>query len=87
MKTNHCCLLLAVLAAVTASTRAEPFVQNPEDRARIADALPARAIVQPAKPRRLLIFTRNVGYGGHPSITYANEAFSQLGRKTGAFET
>jgi type 1 glutamine amidotransferase len=66
---------------------AESFVKNDEDRARIENALPERAIVQPARARRLLIFTRNVGYGGHASIAYANEAFSLMGRKTGAFET
>ncbi len=67
--------------------RAESFVQNADERARIEQALPAKAVVQPLKPRRLLIFTLNVGYGGHPSIAYANEAFTLMGRKTGAFET
>jgi len=65
----------------------EPFVKSSDDRARIEQALPPRAIVPPVKPRRLLIFTLNVGYGGHPSIAYANEAFTAMGRKTGAFET
>ena len=66
---------------------AQSFVNNAEDRARIEQALPEKAIVTPLRPRRLLIFTRNVGYGGHASIAYANEAFTLLGRKTGAFET
>ncbi|MCW5554681.1 MAG: ThuA domain-containing protein [Verrucomicrobiae bacterium] len=66
---------------------AESFVKNPEERARIEQAVPTKALVQPVKPRRLLIFTLNVGYGGHPSIAHANEAFTLMGKKTGAFET
>jgi len=66
---------------------AETFIQNAEERARIEQAVPQKAIVQPTKPRRLLIFTLNVGYGGHPSIAYANEAFTLMGKRTGAFET
>jgi type 1 glutamine amidotransferase len=66
---------------------ADFFVKNAEERARIEQAVPVKAIVQPAKPRRLLIFTLNVGYGGHPSIGHANEAFTLMGKKTGAFET
>jgi type 1 glutamine amidotransferase/sugar phosphate isomerase/epimerase len=65
---------------------AESFVKNAEERERIEQALPGKAIVQPAKPRRLLIFTLNVGYGGHPSIAHASEAFTLMGKRTGAFE-
>jgi type 1 glutamine amidotransferase/sugar phosphate isomerase/epimerase len=60
---------------------------NPEERARIEQALPSRATVQPQKPRRLLIFDLNVNYGGHASIPYANYAFVRMGEKTGAYET
>ena len=56
------------------------------DRARIEAALPREPVVRPLKPRRLLIFTRNVGYPGHPSIAHANEAFTRMGQTTGAFE-
>ncbi len=66
---------------------AESFVKNADERAKIEQAIPAKAVVQPTKPRRLLIFTLNVGYGGHPSIAHANEAFTLMGKKTGAFET
>ena len=52
----------------------------------IEEALPERAQVVPAKPRKLLIFDRNVNYGGHRSILHANLAFTRMGRKTGAFE-
>jgi type 1 glutamine amidotransferase/sugar phosphate isomerase/epimerase len=49
--------------------------------------LPAQAFVPPRKPRKLLIFDLNVGYGGHGSIRTANLAFTLMGRKTGAFDT
>ena len=65
---------------------AESFVRSAEDLQRIEQAAPRQAIVPPLKPRRLLIFTLNVGYPGHPSIAYANEAFTLMGRRTGAFE-
>jgi hypothetical protein len=58
-----------------------------EERKRIETALPARAFVTPRKPRKLLIFDLNVGYGGHSSIRTANLAFTMMGAKTGAFET
>ena len=58
-----------------------------EDQQRIEAACPAQAPAKALRPRHLLIFTRNVGYGGHPSIAYANVAFTLLGKKTGSFET
>jgi sugar phosphate isomerase/epimerase/type 1 glutamine amidotransferase len=64
-----------------------PTIKDPSERARIEQSLPEKAIVQPKKPRRLLVFTLNVGYGGHPSIAHANEAVTLMGRKTGAYET
>lgn len=64
-----------------------PAVTDPEELKRIEAALPAKAFATPRKPRRLLIFDLNVGYGGHASITTANTAFALMGRKTGAFET
>ncbi|MCL5098820.1 MAG: ThuA domain-containing protein [Candidatus Omnitrophica bacterium] len=70
-----------------ASSPIEPFVNNPDDRLKIEQAIPAKAIVRPRAPRKLLIFDLNVGYGGHPSAAYAEQAFALMGRKTGAFET
>lgn len=57
------------------------------ERELIEAALPARAPARPARPRKLLIFDRNVNYGGHGSIPVANLAFELMGRRTGAFET
>lgn len=60
---------------------------GPEEQQRIEAALPDQAVVPPLKPRKLLIFDLNVGYGGHGSIPTANLAFTLMGQKTGAFET
>ena len=51
------------------------------------EAIPSRAPARPSKPRKLLIFELNVGYGGHRSIPTASKAFTLMGKKTGAFET
>ncbi|MCP5116663.1 MAG: ThuA domain-containing protein, partial [bacterium] len=67
--------------------RTPPIVVGDADRLKIEQALPTRAVVPPAQPRKLLIFDRNVGYPGHPAIAHANMAFSKMGAKTGAFET
>jgi len=58
-----------------------------DERKKIAAAIPTMAFVRPRKKRRLLIFTLNVGYGGHSSIPTANLAFKLMGERTGAFET
>lgn len=60
---------------------------NAQDRQRIEQAIPTKAYTQPIRPRKLLIFDLNVGYGGHGSIPTANQAFRLMGQKTGAFET
>ncbi len=62
------------------------WVISTEDRAKIMAALPDKAPAQPEKARKLLIFDLNVIYGGHPSRFYANLAFQEMGKKTGAFE-
>ncbi|MBT7300824.1 MAG: TIM barrel protein, partial [Victivallales bacterium] len=54
---------------------------------KLAGKLPTKAPATPAKPRRLLIFDVNVGYGGHPSRFAANDAFTLMGTATGAYET
>jgi len=77
----------ALLSCTLLNAAASPGL-NAEMRQRIEQALPAKATAQPAKPRRLLIFTRNVEYKGHTSsIASACEAFTLMGKKTGAFET
>ncbi|MGD0088758.1 MAG: ThuA domain-containing protein [Planctomycetota bacterium] len=78
--------LLAILCAGVGSAEA-PAVPQLGEQEKITAALPAKACVSPRKPRKLLIFDLNVGYGGHPSAATANQAFTLMGQKTGAFET
>ena len=70
-----------------AVVRAAQTPAGSNERELIEAAIPARAFAPPRKPRKLLIFDRNVNYGGHGSIPTANLAFELMGRKTGAFET
>ena len=62
-------------------------VLDSKNRQRIEAAIPTKAFATPRKPRKLLIFDLNVGYGGHGSIPTANTAFTLMGERTGAFET
>jgi type 1 glutamine amidotransferase/sugar phosphate isomerase/epimerase len=80
-------LLLVASIVRGAETIPAPYVADAAERGRILAALPKAAPAKPAKPRKLLIFTLNVGYGGHPSISSANEAFAAMGERTGAFAT
>jgi type 1 glutamine amidotransferase len=64
-----------------------PRPSESEEKEKIEAALPTKAFATPRKPRRLLIFDLNVNYGGHASIRTANQAFTLMGTRTGAFET
>lgn len=74
-------------ATATAQSGVTAEQLEKEQREKIEAAIPARAVAPPAKPRKLLIFDLNVGYGGHASIPTANLAFTLMGQKTGAFQT
>ncbi len=83
-------LFLRSTATAAAGVLSAPWLAAAADasqRQKIEAALPAKAFAPPRKPRRLLIFELNVNYGGHASIPTANEAFTLMGRRTGAFET
>ncbi len=78
---------LTILSGKWAAAADPPAVKDPADRAKIEQAIPARAFAAPAKARKLLIFDLNVNYGGHGSIAHANYAFTLMGEKTGAYQT
>jgi type 1 glutamine amidotransferase/sugar phosphate isomerase/epimerase len=78
---------LILLAPCRAEETDSSWVQDPAQRLRIEKAQPGQATVRPLKPRRLLIFNRNLEYDGHrASILAGSEAFQQFGQRTGAFE-
>ena len=80
-----------ILAPILALASLQPLSTSAQvsdaERQKIEAALPTGAPARPARPRKLLIFDLNVGYGGHRSIPTANLAFTLMGQKTGAFET
>jgi type 1 glutamine amidotransferase/sugar phosphate isomerase/epimerase len=72
---------------ITVAGAEEPLATDAAQWERIGKAMPAQATAKPLKPRRLLIFNRNVEYNGHrASILAGSEAFKRFGQKTGAFE-
>ena len=81
-------ILAGTIPLLLAPVRAEEsLVPDAAQWERIEKATPAHATAKPEKPRRLLIFNRNVEYNGHrASILAGSEAFKQFGKKTGAFE-
>ena len=58
---------------------------KPEEVRKIEGALPAKATVKPAKPRKLLVFWRCEGFF-HKSIPVVNKAMELMGKTTGAYE-
>ncbi|HEY1120956.1 MAG TPA: ThuA domain-containing protein [Haloferula sp.] len=52
----------------------------------IAKALPEKAYAKPAKTRKVLVFSKTAGFR-HQSIPTGKLALTELGKKTGAFET
>jgi type 1 glutamine amidotransferase len=77
----------ALLAAVTtfacaAASRADV---SADEQKKIENALPARALAKPAKPRKLLVFDRTEGFV-HDSIPVGDKAFELMGKRTKSFE-
>ena len=57
-----------------------------DDIQKMIDAMPAKATVQPAKPRRVLVYTAAPGFY-HSAIPFGARAIQIMGNKTGAWET
>jgi type 1 glutamine amidotransferase len=79
------CAVTGLVANAADPPAQELLLKDPAAQRKIEEALPTRAFVPPRQPRRLLIFDRNVNYGGHGSIPHANYALVRLGEVTGAF--
>lgn len=78
------CLVGAVALFAVAYNPAEEKTP-PGAVEKIAAALPAEAYAKPAKPRKLLVFSRTNGFR-HDSIATGKVALSEMGKKTGAYE-
>ncbi len=88
MRMNVRCLLslgaLAVClgAAAPQTSRAQ---LSDDDLAKIREALPEKATAKPARPRKLMVFSRCEGFNHTGGIAGAAAAFRMMGEKTGAF--
>ncbi|MEN6335823.1 MAG: ThuA domain-containing protein [Phycisphaerales bacterium] len=89
MRTFVCAFLVITGFTTAAAAAAQgPYRElSDEEKAKVDAVLPGKAPAAAAKPRKLLIYDGNVGYGGHGSIPFANYAFTRMGEKTGTFTT
>lgn len=85
MKALFPAMLVGALALAVVAYN--PATEQPPAGAaeKIAESIPAEAYAKPAKPRKLLVFSRTNGFR-HDSIVTGKLAFAEMGKKTGAFE-
>ncbi|MES2997020.1 MAG: ThuA domain-containing protein [Verrucomicrobiota bacterium] len=78
---------IAIAAFAFALVSQKPAGGDPPPRAieKIREVLPDKAYAKPAKPRRMLVFSRTSGYR-HASIPTGHALLRELGGKTGAFQ-
>jgi len=79
----------SILGAVALFVVAQnPSTEQPPAGAieKIEAALPAEAYAKPKKARKVLVFSKTGGFR-HASIATGKVAFTEMGKKTGAFET
>jgi len=80
---SFCVALLA--APLWAESPKELRKVTDEEIAKIKAAMPDKAVVKPAQPRKMLVFWRCETFF-HTVIPVANEALKIMGEKTGAFQ-
>ena len=89
MKTS---LQIALTCAAVLLPHHGPAQEKPKDKlpqgaeAKIIESLPDTPFAKPLKPRKMLVFSRTNGFR-HASIPTGQLAITEMGRKTGAFET
>lgn len=76
-------MVITVTALAIATTIAQAQV-NPDQLAKIRAATPSKATVQPAKARKMLVFTHCQGFY-HKSIPVGAEMIRIMGESTGAY--
>jgi len=78
-------VVVVLAATVYAAAKAGPKAISDDVVKKVTAAAPDKAAVQPAQPRRVIIFTMTKGFR-HGSIPLAAKAVEILGSKTGAYE-
>ena len=76
-------LVLGACVLLVAASKKESAPAGAEKK--INAALPAEAYAKPKKERKVLVFSRTVGFR-HKSIATGKLALAEMGKKTGAFE-
>jgi hypothetical protein len=78
---------ITIVTALIASATAKAAASAPtaDEVAKMRAAMPEKPRVEPAEPRKLLVFSRSWGYY-HSAIPYGAKAIEIMARKTGAFE-
>jgi len=83
------CFGILPTARVGAEVAEQEVVLNPQERERIAAAVPRKAPAAAKSPRKLLVVSLHVRDGqrlrGHTSIAYGNLAIELMGKQTGAY--
>ena len=80
--------VVLILSICTCCVLAVGPAQNeptPAEVVKITSAMPSKPAVEPAKARKVLIFSISWGYK-HSAIPYGRKAFEIMAKKTGAFE-
>lgn len=86
MKTLVPCLLTAAAAMFVVAQNPAAETPPPGVVEQIAAVLPDQPYAAPKKPRKLLVFSKTNGFR-HASIATGKIALTELGKRTGAFET
>jgi type 1 glutamine amidotransferase len=73
-------------AAEADKRKADAAKRVEQNKAKIDAALPEKAAATPSKPRKVLIYTKALGFV-HDSIPLGAYAFEAMGKKTGAYES
>lgn len=85
MKALIPCVLTGAAALLVVAQNPSKEQAPPGAAEKIAEALPAEPFAKPAKPRKVLVFSKTNGFR-HASIATGKLALAEMGRKTGAFE-
>lgn len=78
--------LVAALALFVVAQNPAGEQAPPGSLEKITGALPEKAYAKPKKDRKILVFSKTGGFR-HASIATGKIAFTEMGKKTGAFET
>lgn len=85
MRLRNSIMMLSVASCLSMQTGIIRGEITNDELHKIRKAVPKKAAVKPAKPRRLLVFNRAKGLV-HASIPYTTKAFRLMAENTGAFE-